>query len=78
VQRFYSYNALLFCSFQLIFVSSKDERKTDGTVITEYDKQLHVLQPATEHTRQLVSISKRTLCFGNDVLADMILAAELT
>lgn len=59
MQRFYSYNALLFfCSFHLIFLFSKDERKTDGTVITEHGKQLHDLQPAMEHTRQLASISK--------------------
>lgn len=73
MQRCYSYNAL-----QLIFVFSKGERKTDGTVTTEHGKQLHELQLAVVHITQLVFIPKWTLCFGKDILEDVILAPEQT
>lgn len=79
MQRCYSYNALLlFCSVQLIFVFSKGERETDGTVTIEHGKQLDELQLAVVHITQLIFIPKWTLCFGKDILEDAILAPEQT
>lgn len=79
MQRCYSYNALLLlCLVQLIFVLSKGERKTDGTMTIEHGIQLHDLQLAVVPIRQLVFICKWTLCFVKDILVGVILASEQT